>query len=150
MMNMEELILAGRYSLNNVDDRRPSWRCEGTAKSPASDCPSKILCRPRINIISWKTHICSEVEFWFINPHYCYNLYSCNQAKNFYFFIYGSTGSLLLRGLFSYCRKRWLLSSHDAQASHRGGFSCCWARALGNTSFSSCRRGLSTCSSQAQ
>lgn len=77
-------------------------------------------------------------------------LVQLQSSQNFYFFIYGSTGSLLLRGLFSYCRKGWLLSSHDAQASHRGGFSCCWARALGNTSFSSCRRGLSTCSSQAQ
>ena len=40
---------------------------------PASDCPSKILCRSCISIISSKTHINSQVEFWFINPHYRYN-----------------------------------------------------------------------------
>ena len=42
-----------------------------------------------------------------------------------------------------------LLSRCRAWASHCSGSSCCRALALGHTGFSSCRRGLCSCSSQA-
>ena len=47
-------------------------------------------------------------------------------------------GSLLLHGLSSSCGKQGLLSSHSAWASHRGGISCCGARAQGCTRSSNC------------
>ena len=47
-------------------------------------------------------------------------------------------GSLLLHGLSSGCAKQGLLSSHSAWASHRGGVSCCGARAQGCTRSSNC------------
>ena len=59
-----------------------------------------------------------------------------------YLFIFGYTGSLLPRGLFSPCSKWGLLSSCGEQASHCGGFSCCGAWASVAVA-----RGLSSCSS---
>ena len=43
-----------------------------------------------------------------------------------YLFISGCVRSSLLRGFFSSCGERELLSSYDAQASRDGAFSCCW------------------------
>ena len=60
----------------------------------------------------------------------------------FYSLIFGCSGSLVLCGLFSSCREQRLLSSHTAWASHRSGFSCCGAQALGHVDFSSCGLGL--------
>jgi len=50
--------------------------------------------------------------------------------------MFGFTGSLLLRGLFSGCREWRLLSSCSVLASHGGGFSC-GAWAVGHSSFNS-------------
>ena len=47
----------------------------------------------------------------------------------FFHLIFGCAGSLLLCRLFSSCGERGLLSSSGRQASHRGGCSCCRARA---------------------
>ena len=56
-----------------------------------------------------------------------------NNGFAFFLFNVGvcCAGSSLLRGLFSSCGKRELLSSCSVQASHCGGFSCCRAQALG-------------------
>ena len=56
---------------------------------------------------------------------------------SFSFFYLWLCGSLLLRGLFSSCGRRRLLSSCRARVSHRGDF-CCGAWALGLKGFSSC------------
>ena len=56
---------------------------------------------------------------------------------------------LLLHELSSSCRKRALLSSSSACASHCGGFSCCQARLQRAWSSAVVARGLSSCSSQA-
>ena len=48
----------------------------------------------------------------------------------------------MLRGLFSSCGKQGLLSSGGAWASHRGGSSCCGARALVPTDLSTAAPGL--------
>ena len=68
---------------------------------------------------------------------YMFVLYVCASIsalkiifKNF-LFIFGSTGSSLLRGLFSSSGEQGLLSSCSGQASHCGGFSCCGAWAQG-------------------
>ena len=68
---------------------------------------------------------------------YMFVLYVCASIsalkiifKNF-LFIFGCTGSSLLRGLFSSSGEQGLLSSCSGQASHCGGFSCCGARAQG-------------------
>ena len=47
-------------------------------------------------------------------------------------------GLLAAHRLFSSCREPGLLSSHRAQASDRGGFSCCRTQPLGCSGFSSC------------
>ena len=52
-------------------------------------------------------------------------------------FIFDCAGPLLLCGLFSSCGK-WGYSVAAAQTSHRSGFSCCGAWALGHVGFSSC------------
>ena len=56
----------------------------------------------------------------------------------YYLFIFGCSGSSLLRGLFSSFGERGLLSSCGAWASHCSGFSCCRAWALGRTAFCRC------------
>ena len=52
--------------------------------------------------------------------------------------ILGCAGSLLLRGLFSSGGEWVLCFNCGAQASHRGGFSCCRAQAVGHSDLSSC------------
>ena len=54
-----------------------------------------------------------------------------------YLFIFGCSGSLLLRAHFSSCSELGLRSSCRVWASHRSGFPCCGACALGHR-FSSC------------
>ena len=54
-----------------------------------------------------------------------------------YLFIFGCSGSLLLRAHFSSCSELGLRSSCRVWASHRSGFSCSGACALGHR-FSSC------------
>ena len=69
-------------------------------------------------------HLCSPTCYLLPLPpanFFIYNLY--------YLFIFGCTGSSLLRGLF--CS---LLSSYGVWASHCSGFSCCGAQALGTQS----------------
>ena len=62
--------------------------------------------------------------------------------KEFFFhlviFIFGYVGSLWLHGLFSSCEEQGPLFSCGVQASQISGFSCCRARALGHSCFSSC------------
>ena len=53
------------------------------------------------------------------------------------FFIFDCARSSSQHGLFSTCGER-LLSIRGVQASHRGGFSCCRAQALGHVGFPSC------------
>ena len=48
----------------------------------------------------------------------------------------------MLRGLFSSCGEQGLLSSRGAWASHRGGSSCCGARALAPTDLSTAAPGF--------
>ena len=72
---------------------------------------------------------------------YCY--YGQKQNwKNYLFIIYlskiGSAGSSLLHGLFSSSHEWGLLSRCSVQASHRSGFSCHRAQALGIAGFHSC------------
>ena len=57
--------------------------------------------------------------------------------NNFIYLFLPVGGSSLLRGLFSSCAKRALLSSCDAWAFHDGRFSCCGALAVGCAGFSS-------------
>ena len=57
---------------------------------------------------------------------------------NFYVFIFGCAGSLMLCGLRAGCHERGLLSSCSAWASRCGGFSLCRAWAPGPVGFSSC------------
>ena len=52
--------------------------------------------------------------------------------------ISGCAGSSVLRGLFSSCSGRRLLSSCGVWGSHRGGFLYCGARAAGSAAFSNC------------
>ena len=52
--------------------------------------------------------------------------------------IFDCAGSSLLHGLFSSCGQWGLLSSCGTWASHRNGFSCCTAQALGCVGFRSC------------
>ena len=59
---------------------------------------------------------------------YCI-FFFCTFKNNIDLFACGCDGSSLLHGLFSGC---------VAWASHCSGFSCCGARALGRSSFSSC------------
>ena len=58
--------------------------------------------------------------------------------KYTYNFIFGSAGSLLLRGLFSSCGKQGLLSSCRTWASHCCGFSGWGTWALGCPGFGRC------------
>ena len=53
-----------------------------------------------------------------------------------YFFIFGCVGSVLLGGLFFSGSKWGLFSRCSTQASHCGGFSCCWAWAPGHAGSS--------------
>ena len=53
-------------------------------------------------------------------------------------FIFGCAGSSLLCGHFSSCGKQGLLFSCSVRASRCNGFSCCRARVLGHSGFSSC------------
>ena len=53
-------------------------------------------------------------------------------------FIFGCTGSSLLREGFLSLWQSWAAFRHGAQASHCSGFSCCQAWALGCVGFSSC------------
>ena len=52
--------------------------------------------------------------------------------------LFGCTGPSLLWGLFSGCGEQRLLSSYNAHSCLCGGFSCCRARAVGRSGFSSC------------
>ena len=47
-------------------------------------------------------------------------------------------GSSLLCRLFSSCGEQGLVSSCGVWASHCGGFSCCWAQAIGCKAFNTC------------
>ena len=57
-------------------------------------------------------------------------IYICD----FIYFIFGCAGSLSLHGFFSRCSEQGFLSSCGAWASHRSGFSCSRAQALGHMS----------------
>ena len=71
----------------------------------------------------------------------------CSNLKK-YLFLFGCAGSSLLCRLFSVVVSGATLRC-SARTSHCGGFSCCRARALGLSGFSSCVSGLSSCGSQA-
>ena len=62
-----------------------------------------------------------------------------------YLFIFGCAGSSLPLRFFSSCSERRLLFSCSAQVSHRSGFSCGRAWALGHMGFSSFNSGRSSC-----
>ena len=76
------------------------------------------------------------------------NTWACSVSLSFFFspnnyvylFIWGCAGSSVLHELFSGCGEQGLLPSYGARASHCGGFSCCRARALEHTDFSSWSR----------
>ena len=65
------------------------------------------------------------VSLLFFSSFYCHLL------------IFGSAGSLLLRGFVPSRGEQGLFSSCGARASHGGGVSCCEARALGHGGFGS-------------
>ena len=57
--------------------------------------------------------------------------------------------SLTVLGLSPSCSEQGLRSSCGVQASHRGGFSCCGARALGMWAAVAAAPRLSSCDTQA-
>ena len=63
----------------------------------------------------------------------------------FYLFIFGCIGSLLLRAGFLQLGRAGATLHCSARASHRGGFSCCRAWALGAWASVAVARGLSSC-----
>ena len=76
---------------------------------------------------------------FFVLHHLLFKCIQCPFFLNFmYLFIFGCAGSSLLRGLFSSCGQKELLSSYCTQATFCGGFSC-GAQSPGHTGFSSCR-----------
>ena len=62
-----------------------------------------------------------------------------------YLFIFGCTGSSLMREGFLQLWRVGATLHCSAQSSHRGGFSCCGARALGVRASVVVARGLSSC-----
>ena len=96
--------------------------------------------------VFWGVCVCVCVYIYII---YIYGIAESNDNPTFNFlmnpkpfpcslFIWGCAGSALLRVSFSSCGEQGLLSGCVAEASHFGGFSCCSARPLGHTGFSSC------------
>ena len=65
-------------------------------------------------------------------------------------FIFGCIGSSLLRMGFLQLWRAWATLCCCARASHRGGFSCCGARALGTRASVVAARRLSSCGAWAQ
>ena len=79
---------------------------------------------------------------------------SCFFLKNFspvyLFFIFGCIGSSLLHVGFLWLWRAGSTLRCGAWASHRGGFSCCGARALGAQASVVAARGLSVCGVRAE
>ena len=64
-------------------------------------------------------------------------------------FIFGCVASSLLHAGFLYLRQAGATLPCGAQASHRGGFSCCGTQALGARASVVVARGLSICGARA-
>ena len=64
-----------------------------------------------------------------------------------FFFFFGCVGSLLLCVGFLYLRWAWATLCWGLRASHRGGFSCCRARALGMRASAVVAHGLQSAGS---
>ena len=84
------------------------------------------------------------------------SLYPAPPKHRFFFkinlFIYlfiGCVGSPLLRAGFLSLRRAGATLLCGARASHRGGFSCCGAQALGTRASAVVAHGLSSCGSRA-